>query len=78
MSVFSTRIGRKLKEKMKKYSGSGRVNRVEEIEKIIVEKIREFEAEENFKKILRELEKAEWSVPKGFSVKSVREDRDDD
>jgi hypothetical protein len=63
---------------MEKYSGSGRVNRVEEIEKIIVEKIREFEAEENFKKILRELEKAEWSVPKGFSVKSVREDRDDD
>jgi len=78
MSVFSTRIGRTLKEKMEKYSGSGRVNRVEEIEKIIVEKIREFEAEENFKKILRELEKAEWSVPKGFSVKSVREDRDDD
>ena len=78
MSVFSTRIGRKLKEKMEKYSGSGRVNQVEEIEKIIVEKIREFEAEENFKKILRELEKAKWSVPKGFSVKSVREDRDDD
>jgi len=78
MSVFSTRIGRTLKEKMEKYSGSGRVNQVEEIEKIIVEKIREFEAEENFKKILRELEKAEWSVPKGFSVKSVREDRDDD
>jgi len=76
MSVFSTRIGRKLKEKMEKYSG--RVDWVEEIEKIIVEKIREFEAEENFKKILRELEKAKWSVPKGFSVKSVREDRDDD
>jgi hypothetical protein len=67
-----------LKEKMEKYSGSGRVDWVEEIEKIIVEKIREFEAEENFKKILRELEKAKWSVPKGFSVKSVREDRDDD
>jgi hypothetical protein len=78
MPVFSTRIGRMSKEKMEKYSGSGRVNQVEEIEKIIVEKIREFEAEENFKKILRKLEKAEWSVPKGFSVKSVREDRDDD
>jgi uncharacterized phosphosugar-binding protein len=50
-TCFSTRIGRTLKEKMEKYSGSGsgRVNQVEEIEKIIVEKIREFEAEENDK-----------------------------
>jgi len=26
--------------------------------------------------ILRELEKARWSVPRGFSVMSIREDRD--
>lgn len=34
------------------------------------------EAEENFKEILSELEKASWKIPRGFSVESVREDRD--
>jgi hypothetical protein len=34
------------------------------------------EAEENYERILGELKKADWSVPRGFSAKSVREDRD--
>jgi hypothetical protein len=74
MPVFSVKISRELKEKMEKYRG--RVNWAEEIRKTIEERIRELEAEENFERVLRELEKAEWGVPKGFSVMSVREDRD--
>jgi hypothetical protein len=31
---------------------------------------------ETYETILRELEKARWSVPRGFSVMSIREDRD--
>jgi hypothetical protein len=31
---------------------------------------------ETYERILRELEKARWSVPRGFSVMSIREDRD--
>ena len=31
---------------------------------------------ETYESILRELEKACWSVPRGFSVMSIREDRD--
>jgi len=40
------------------------------------DKIRELETYENFQRVLNELEKATWSVPKGFSQQSVREDRD--
>jgi hypothetical protein len=74
MAVFSVKISRELKEKMDRYRD--RVNWAEEIRKFIEEKVRELEAEENFKRVLNELEKASWSVPKGFSVESVREDRD--
>jgi chaperonin cofactor prefoldin len=74
MPVFSIKVSRELKEKIEKYRG--RVNWAEEIRKVIEERIKELEAEENFERILRELEKANWSVPKGFSVMSVREDRD--
>jgi hypothetical protein len=31
---------------------------------------------ETYERILRKLEKARWSVPRGFSVMSIREDRD--
>ena len=71
MAVFSVKISRELKEKMDRY----RVNWAEEIRKFIEEKVRELEAEENFKRILNELEKVSWSVPKGFSVESMRKDR---
>ena len=40
------------------------------------QKIRQLESEENFKAVLKKLEKAQWSMPRGFSAASVREDRD--
>jgi hypothetical protein len=39
-------------------------------------KTRELEVEESFKKIYEYLKKAKWSVPRGFSSRSIREDRD--
>jgi hypothetical protein len=56
MAVFSVNISRELKEMMDRYRG--RVNWAEEIRKFIEEKVRELEAEENFKRILNELKKA--------------------
>jgi hypothetical protein len=56
MAVFSVNISRELKEMMDRYRG--RVNWAEEIGKFIEEKVRELEAEENFKRILNELKKA--------------------
>ena len=74
MSVFSVKIKRELKEKMEKYRD--RVNWAEEVRRFIEARIRELEAEENYERILSELERARWSVPRGFSARSVREDRD--
>jgi len=74
MSVFSVKLRKDLREKMEKYKD--RVNWAEEIRKFIETRLRELEAEDCFKKILNELSKAEWSVPKGFATESVREDRD--
>jgi vacuolar-type H+-ATPase subunit D/Vma8 len=74
VSVFSVKIRRDLKEKMERYSD--KVNWAEEVRRFIEEKIRLLEAEENYRAILSELEKVSWSVSKGFSTESVREDRD--
>jgi hypothetical protein len=74
VSVFSVKIKRELKEKMEKYRD--RVNWAEEVRRFIEARIRELEAEENYERILSELERARWSVPRGFSARSVREDRD--
>ena len=43
---------------------------------VVEDRIRELEAEENIKRVIEELEKIPISVPKGFSINSVREDRD--
>ena len=74
VSVFSVKIKRELREKMEKYRD--RVNWAEEVRGFIESRIRELEAEENYERILGELKKADWSVPRGFSARSVREDRD--
>jgi hypothetical protein len=74
VNVFIVKIKRELKEKMEKYRD--RVNWAEEVRRFIESRIRELEAEENYERILSELERAHWSVPKGFSARSVREDRD--
>jgi len=59
---------------MEKYKN--RVNRPGDVRRFIESRVRELEADENFKRILEELKKANWSVPRGFSASSVREDRD--
>lgn len=74
MSVFSVKLRREVKEKMVKYRD--RVDWAEEVRRFIESRLRELEAEENFEKVLSELRRASWSVPKGFSTESVREDRD--
>lgn len=73
-NVFSVKIKRELKEKMEKYKD--RIDWANEVRKFIEEIVRKVEAEENFKEILKALENAKWSVPKGFAKASVREDRD--
>jgi hypothetical protein len=70
------KIKRELKDEMENYRD--RVNWAEEIWRFIESRIRELEAEENYERILGELEKARWSVPPGFSARSVREDHDSD
>jgi hypothetical protein len=59
---------------MEKYKD--RVNRPEEVRGFIESRIRELEADEDFERIFEELKRAKWSVPRGFSASSVREDRD--
>ena len=73
-SVVSFKVRREIKEKMERFRD--RVNWAEELRRFVEERIRELEAEENIKRVIEELEKIPISVPKGFSVNSVREDRD--
>lgn len=73
-AVVSFKVSRELKELMDKYKE--KVNWAKKLRKFIEEEVSRLEAEENYKKILDALEKASWSVPRGYSVKSVREDRD--
>jgi len=68
------KVRKELKEKMERYRD--RVDWPEEVRRFIELRIRELEAEESFERILEELKRASWSVPRGFSVKCVREDRD--
>ena len=59
---------------MDKYSCEA--DRAEKLQKFTREKVRQLEAEENLEKIFERLKTASWSVPRGFSVGSVRKDRD--
>ena len=73
-SVVSFKVRRGVKEKMEMFKD--RVNRAEELRRVVEERIRELEAEDNIRCIVEELEKIPISAPKGFSTNSVREDRD--
>lgn len=73
-AVFSVKVRREVREKMEKYRD--RVNWAEEVRRYIEEVLRRLEAQENFERILKELERAGWGTPKGFAANSVREDRD--
>lgn len=68
--VFSVKIRRELREEMEKYWKI--VNWAEEVRKFLEKKVRELEAEENFKKALS----TDWSVLKGFEAFSVGKDHD--
>ncbi len=72
--VVSFKVRREIKEKMLRYKGV--VNWSEELRRFVEEKLRELEARENFESVMEELSGATWSVPRGFSARSVREDRD--
>jgi hypothetical protein len=72
--VVSFKVSREVKEKMLRYKGV--VNWSEELRKFVEERLWELEARETFDEVLRELERASWSAPRGFSAASVREDRD--
>ncbi len=74
MSVVSFKVRKEIKEKMERYKD--KVNWAEELRRFIEERIRQLEAEENMEKIMKELKNMNFSVPKGFSQESVREDRD--
>ncbi len=74
MSVVSFKVRKEIKEKMERYKD--KVNWAEELRRFIEERIRQLEAEENMEKIVKELRSMNFSVPKGFSQESVREDRD--
>ena len=74
MSVVSFKVRKEIKEKMERYKD--KVNWAEELRRFIEERIRQLEAEENMEKIVKELRSMNFSVPKGFSRESVREDRD--
>ncbi|MEM2194002.1 MAG: CopG family transcriptional regulator [Candidatus Methanomethylicia archaeon] len=73
-SVVSIKVRMDVKNKMLKYRD--RVNWAEEIRRFIEERIRQIEAEDSFRRIFSELKNASWSVPRGFSKSTVREDRD--
>lgn len=74
--VVSFKVSKRLKELMDKYKE--RINWPEKFRKFVEEIVSRLEAEENYKLIIERLEKATWSVPRGFSSRSVREDRDSD
>lgn len=74
MSVFSVKLRREIKEKMNKYRD--RVNWAEEVRKFIESRLRELEAEDNIKNVVKMLSQLPLESPKGSSVISVREDRD--
>ena len=71
--VVSFKVPREIKEKMRKYSK--RVKWSEELRNYVIERIKRMEAEENLEKVIEMIESTK-GVPRGFSVRSVREDRD--
>ena len=71
--VVSFKVPREVKLKMKRLERY--VNWSEELRKFLIKRIEELEREINFREVLEKL-KNTGSVEEGFSVKSVREDRD--
>ena len=72
--VIMFKVSREVKERMRKFRD--RVNWSVELRGFVERRLRELEAEQRLEAVAKELEKASWSVPTGFSRGSVREDRD--
>jgi len=73
-AVVSFKVKREVKERMERFKD--RVNWGEELRRFVEDRLREVEAEENLERVVSRLERVPGGVPKGFSVRSVREDRD--
>lgn len=71
--IIAVKVSRELKKKVKALKKE--VNWPEEIRRFIEEKIREVESRKAVERITREIGRTE-GVPKGFSVRLVREDRE--
>lgn len=71
--VITFKVPRYLKEKMKKLRD--KVNWSEELRLFLIKKIGEIEAEEALKEAIKIIKRTK-GAPKGFAIKSVREDRD--
>ncbi|HIH73230.1 MAG: Uncharacterized protein XD43_0026 [Thermococcales archaeon 44_46] len=71
MAVITVRVPDEIKAKMKGIN----INWSEEIRQFIIQRIEEEERKKNLQKAL-EILKGRKNVEKGFSAKSVREDRD--
>ena len=72
--VVTFKVSRELKERMKRFKD--RVNWSAELRKFVENRLKELEAEQRLELAAEELERGGWSVPKGFSSRSVREDRE--
>ncbi|MCD6244483.1 MAG: CopG family transcriptional regulator [Candidatus Korarchaeota archaeon] len=71
--VVSFKVPKEVKEKMRKYSKT--VKWSEELRNYVIERIKAIEREENLRKVT-EIIKSTGEVPEGFSLRSIREDRE--
>ena len=72
-AVVTFKVPLKIKEKMRKLRD--KVNWSSELRSYVIKRIREIEAEEILRNAVETIDNTD-GVPKGFSVKSVREDHD--
>jgi len=72
--VVTFKVSRELKERMKRFKD--RVNWSAELRRFVENRLKELEAEQRLELAAEELKRSGWSVPKGFSSRSVREDRE--
>ncbi len=71
--VVSFKVSNDVKARMDKFRG--KVNWSKLLRDFVIEKLKELEAKENLYETLKILDETK-SVEKGFSARSVREDRD--
>jgi hypothetical protein len=76
MSVFSVKLRKDVKGRMDRYKG--RVSWADEVRRFIEDnRLRVLEAEDNIRRVVEEFSRIPLESPRGSSVASVREDRED-